>query len=97
MNGSGVQSGCARIQKSYLVPKLLDFRWPGTNLLGAADSLREPEHLAGERFSDTAEPRPTAAAAAAAGSLTDSLELDELGAGDGGSSFNDNLKTFIML
>jgi hypothetical protein len=71
-----------------LVPKLLDLRCPGTNLPGAVLSLRDPEQRAGERFSDTADPRP-----ATAGSLTDSFELEELGAGDGGSSFRDSLKT----
>lgn len=52
----------------------------------AAWSLSEPaEAFAGDRFSE---------AIAAASAATDSLELqlEELGAADVGSSFNDNLK-----
>lgn len=43
--------------------------------------------LAGDRFRD----------ATVARSLTDSRELEELGAGDGGSSFKDSLKTPLGL
>lgn len=48
-------------------------------------SLREPlEALAGDKLSEAMAP---------ASMITDSfeLQLDELGTGDGGSSFNDNL------
>lgn len=79
---------------TYFVPRLLDFLWPGTNLLGAEDRRKEPEHRAGDKFRDTAEPRP---AVGGTGSLTDSLELDELGAGEGGSNFRDNLKQWLHL
>jgi len=46
---------------------------------------REPEDrpLAGERFSEATD---------ATVSLTDSFELEELGAGEGGSNFRDNLQ-----
>jgi hypothetical protein len=47
---------------------------------------REPEErpLAGERFNDATD---------ATVSLTDSFELEELGAGEGGSSFKDSLRS----
>jgi hypothetical protein len=46
---------------------------------------REPEDrpLAGERFNEATD---------ATVSLTDSFELEELGAGEGGSSFKDSLR-----
>lgn len=51
----------------------------------AACSLKEPElkpPFAGDKFSE---------ATVIIVSLTDSFELEELGAGDGGSNFKDNL------
>lgn len=77
---------------SYLVPKLRHFRCPGINLVPevTACSLNEPlEALAGDRLSE---------AMAAASTMTDSFELQllELGTGDGGSNFNDNLKRFRL-
>lgn len=71
-----------------MVPKLLDFLWPGTNLAGADESLREPDPLDGERLSEAAEPRLCMAMA----SVIDSFEDDELGTGDGGSSLKESLK-----
>jgi hypothetical protein len=71
-----------------LVPKLRDFLWLGTNLTGADESLREPDPLDGERFSEAPEPRPCWAIA----SVIDSFEEDELGTGDGGSSLKESLK-----
>lgn len=73
---------------TYFVPKLRHFLWPGMNLLPdvTAYNLREPvDALAGDKFSD---------AIATGSTVTDSfeLQLEELGGGEGGSSFNDNLK-----
>lgn len=71
---------------TYLVPKLLHLRWPGTNLPPDVTewSRREPaEDFAGDKLSD---------AMATASAATDSFELDELGAAEGGSNFKDNLK-----
>lgn len=65
---------------THLVPRLRHLRCPGTNLITGC-SLKQA--LAGDRFRD----------ATVARSLTDSRELDELGTGDGGSSFKDSLKT----
>lgn len=67
-------------------PRLRHFLWLGTNLFPlfkAAWSLNDPELMppfAGERFNE------------ATVSLTDSFELEELDADDGGSSWRDNLK-----
>lgn len=73
---------------TYFVPKLLHLRWPGTNLLAdvIACNLKEPlDALAGDKFNE---------AKAAASTETDSLELqlEELGADEGGSNLSDNLK-----
>ena len=73
---------------THFVPKLRHFRCPGINLfvdVAACNRKEPPEALAGERFND---------AMAAASTTTDSLELqlEEVGGGDGGSSFKDNLK-----
>lgn len=74
---------------TYFVPKLRHFRCPGTNLpvaLTAACKRSEPAQpgpLAGDKFSE---------ATVAAASVTDSLELEEEGAGEGGSNFNESLK-----
>lgn len=62
--------------KTYFVPKLLHFLCPGTNFVGC--NLKDA--LAGDKFS-----------VATVFSLTDSLELEEDGPGDGGSNLRDNL------
>jgi hypothetical protein len=77
-----------RFESTYLVPKLRDFLWLGTNLAGADESLREPDPLEGERLSEAAEPRLCIAMA----SVTDSFEEEELGTGDGGSSLKESLQ-----
>lgn len=71
-----------------MVPKLRHFLWVGTNLAAPAAVAwrrREPEEipLAGERFNEATDVTV---------SVTDSFELEELGAGDGGSSFRDSLQ-----
>lgn len=75
-----------RVQKlnasiiTYFVPRLRHLRCVGTNLEPAARRSEPDDNpLAGDKLSE------------ATASLTDSFELDELGAGDGGSNFNDNL------
>lgn len=75
---------------THLVPKLRHFLWVGTNLAAPAAVAwrrREPDDrpFAGERFSEATEVTV---------SLTDSFELEELGAGEGGSSFRDSLQPY---
>lgn len=76
---------------TYFVPKLLHFRCPGIYLAPAvtACSLKEPlEAFAGDRFKDAI------AAASIVSPLTDSFELqvEELGAGEGGSNLSESLQ-----
>lgn len=73
---------------TYFVPKLLHFLWLGINLFPdvTACSLNDPlDAFAGDKFNE---------ANTAASTETDSfeLQLEELGADDGGSNFNDNLQ-----
>lgn len=80
-----------KMRKTYFVPKLRHFRCPGINLLPVVTAWRRRDPLeafAGDRFSD---------AIAAASAITDSfeLQLEELGAGDGGSNFRESLKRKI--
>lgn len=70
---------------AYFVPRLLHFRWPGTNFVAAeaACNRSDPAHpLAGDKER----------AATPVTSPTDSLLLLDDGTGEFGSSFIDNLK-----